>query len=48
MAKALEQAGKPVQTVVLKEEDHWLSRQATRIQMLQESIAFIEKNNPPN
>ena len=47
MAKALEKAGKPVQTVILKDEDHWLSREATRIQMLQEAVAFVEKNNPP-
>jgi dipeptidyl aminopeptidase/acylaminoacyl peptidase len=48
MAKALQKAGKPVQVVVLKEEDHWLSREATRVQALTETIAFIEKNNPPN
>jgi len=48
MAKALELAGKPVQSVVLKDEDHWLSHDATRIQMLKETLAFIEKNNPPS
>jgi hypothetical protein len=29
-------------------EDHYLSRSATRLQMLQSSIAFLEKHNPPD
>jgi dipeptidyl aminopeptidase/acylaminoacyl peptidase len=48
MAKALQKAGKPVQVVVLKEEDHWLSREPTRIQALQESVTFVLQHNPPN
>ncbi len=47
MAKALENAGKPVKLVVLKDEDHWLSRETTRLQALTETIAFVEKNDPP-
>jgi cephalosporin-C deacetylase-like acetyl esterase len=48
MADALRRAGKPVEMVELKSDDHWLSRGATRLQMLQATMAFIEKNNPPN
>jgi dipeptidyl aminopeptidase/acylaminoacyl peptidase len=48
MADALQRAGKPVELVVLKSDDHWLSRGATRLQMLQATMAFLEKNNPPN
>jgi dipeptidyl aminopeptidase/acylaminoacyl peptidase len=48
MADALRRAGKPVEFVTLKGEDHWLSRGQTRLQMLHASVAFLEKNNPPN
>ncbi len=46
MADALNKAGKPVELVALKSEDHWLSRGDTRLQMLTAVIAFLEKNNP--
>lgn len=48
MADALTAAGKPVELVTLAAEDHWLSRGATRIQMLQATVTFLEKANPPN
>jgi dipeptidyl aminopeptidase/acylaminoacyl peptidase len=48
MADALRKAGKPVEFVTLKREDHWLSQGETRLQMLQSVVAFLEKNNPPN
>ena len=48
MADALKKAGKPFQFVTLDGEDHWLSRGATRQKMLNETVAFVEKNNPPN
>jgi dipeptidyl aminopeptidase/acylaminoacyl peptidase len=48
MADALKGAGKPVEFVELKSDDHWLSRGATRLEMLQATMAFLEKNNPPN
>ena len=48
MRRALEKAGKPVEFVDLREEDHWLSREATRQQMLSAIVTFLEKNNPPN
>lgn len=48
MADALKRAGKPVELVTLPSEDHWLSRGATRLQMLTSVVDFLEKNNPPN
>jgi dipeptidyl aminopeptidase/acylaminoacyl peptidase len=48
MASALKRAGKPFELVTLKKEDHWLSRGATRLQMLQASMTFLKANNPPN
>ena len=46
MADALSAAHKPVQMVVLKDEDHRLSRSDTRQQMLEAAVGFIEANNP--
>lgn len=48
MQRALQKAGKPVELVTLNGEDHWLSRGATRLQMLRSAVAFVEKHNPPN
>jgi dipeptidyl aminopeptidase/acylaminoacyl peptidase len=48
MADAMKRAGKPVELVTLPSEDHWLSRGATRLQMLTSVVGFLEKNNPPN
>jgi acetyl esterase/lipase len=48
MADALKRAGKPVELVALKHEDHWLSHSATRLQMLQATSAFLRENNPPD
>jgi dienelactone hydrolase len=47
MASALEKAGKAVELVVLKGDDHWLSRGETRLQMLRSVVNFLEKHNPP-
>jgi dienelactone hydrolase len=47
METALKQAGKPVELVTLSSEDHALAREATRQQMLQATVTFLEKNNPP-
>lgn len=44
MRDALKQAGKPVEFVELKSEDHWLSRPASRTEMLERSLAFINKH----
>ncbi|HEY0746493.1 MAG TPA: S9 family peptidase [Steroidobacteraceae bacterium] len=48
MLSALKGAGKSVEMVTLKHEDHWLSRGETRLQMLQASVAFLRANNPPD
>jgi dipeptidyl aminopeptidase/acylaminoacyl peptidase len=48
MADALKKAGKPVELVIQKGGDHWLSNSDTRLQMLATTMAFVEKNNPPN
>ena len=48
MAAALRGAGKPVEVLQLANEDHWLSKASTRTQMLEASMAFVEKYNPPN
>jgi dienelactone hydrolase len=48
MWSALKRAGKSVEFVTLKHEDHWLSSGETRLQMLEASMAFLKKNNPPN
>ena len=47
MARALEKAGKPVKQVVLKNEDHGLSHEATRRQLLAELVEFVQQNDPP-
>jgi acetyl esterase/lipase len=46
MADALKDAGKPVELVELREEDHWLSRGATRRQMLEAAVGFVARHNP--
>ena len=48
MLAALKKAGRKVELVTLKKEDHWLSRGETRLQMLRSSVAFLEANNPPD
>lgn len=48
MYDALRSANKDAQLVTLKEEDHWLSRGATRLQMLEASVAFLRAHNPPD
>ncbi len=47
IAKALKHSGKPVEFVTLDKEDHYLSRSDTRLQMLQVSVEFLRKYNPP-
>lgn len=46
MAEALRKAGKPVELVTLKGEDHWLSNGETRTQMLAASARFLQTCNP--
>jgi dipeptidyl aminopeptidase/acylaminoacyl peptidase len=47
MADALKKAGQTPDLVILRHEDHWLSHGDTRLQMLQATMDFVEKNNPP-
>ncbi|MGZ3365794.1 MAG: alpha/beta hydrolase family protein [Caulobacteraceae bacterium] len=47
MESAMKGAGKSVEFLTLPGEDHWLSHDATRQQMLQATVTFLEKNNPP-
>lgn len=48
MLDALEDAHKTVELVVLREEDHWLSHEATRKQMLEATVSFVQRHNPAN
>jgi acetyl esterase/lipase len=48
IAKALKHAGRPAEFITLDKEDHYLSRSATRLQMLQSSVEFLRKYNPPD
>ncbi len=47
MEAALRAAGKPVELVVLPDEDHYLSRSATRLAMLEALMRFVTTHNPP-
>lgn len=48
MADALKDAKKPHELIALDGEDHWLSSSATRQQMLEAAVRFIERHNPPD
>ena len=48
MADALRDAGKPYEFLKLDGEDHWLSLAKTRKAMLEATVAFVEKHNPPD
>jgi dipeptidyl aminopeptidase/acylaminoacyl peptidase len=48
MESALKHAGKSVELVTMKHEDHWLSHGDTRLQMLEACVTFLKTNNPPN
>ena len=41
-------ANKPVQLIITEKEDHYLSREASRVSTLKAAVEFIEKNNPAN
>ena len=47
MRDALQKAGKPCDLVLLKDEDHYLSKEPTRIQTLDAMVTFLLKHNPP-
>jgi Dipeptidyl aminopeptidases/acylaminoacyl-peptidases len=48
MRNAMRAANKPVELIELPGEDHGLSFAPTRRQMLNATIAFLERHNPPN
>jgi dipeptidyl aminopeptidase/acylaminoacyl peptidase len=48
MLNAMTNAGKPVQLITTKGEDHWLSHEDTRIQTLTAALDFVQKHNPPD
>lgn len=48
MQKALANAGKPAEFVLMNGEDHWLSSGPTRQAMLNAVVAFVQKHNPAN
>lgn len=48
MLSALKRAGKPVELITLRHEDHRLTRSETRLQMLQAIVDFLKANNPPD
>lgn len=47
MRRALLAARKPVELIELPGADHQLSRESTRIAMLESALAFVLKHNPP-
>ncbi len=47
MEKALKAAGKPVEFVTYKGQDHWETIGSARIEMMKAAMAFLEKHNPP-
>jgi dipeptidyl aminopeptidase/acylaminoacyl peptidase len=48
MDRALRRANKQVEYVTMDKEDHFLSHEKTRVEMLKAAVAFVEKYNPPN
>jgi dipeptidyl aminopeptidase/acylaminoacyl peptidase len=46
MASAMKAAGKPVEFVTLVDENHYLTKSATRTQTLEALQAFLAKNLP--
>jgi dipeptidyl aminopeptidase/acylaminoacyl peptidase len=48
MFDALRHEKKDIEFVTLRNEDHWLSRSETRLQMLEACVAFLRAHNPPD
>jgi dipeptidyl aminopeptidase/acylaminoacyl peptidase len=46
MEKALKAAGKPVEFLTLKGQDHWETVSTARIQMMETILRFLSKHNP--
>jgi dipeptidyl aminopeptidase/acylaminoacyl peptidase len=45
---ALRAAGRSVELIPLRAEDHYLSREPTRMQAMAAAVTFLERHNPPN
>ena len=48
MYDALHAAHKDTRLILLPNEDHWLSRSETRLQMLRSAVDFLREHNPPD
>ena len=48
MVSALKHVDKPFEYVIMKGEDHFLSREETRVTMLKAAVDFVKRNNPPD
>ncbi|MBW8880082.1 MAG: S9 family peptidase [Asticcacaulis sp.] len=46
MEKALKAAGKPVEFVTYKGQDHWETVGSARIEMMKQALAFLDRYNP--
>jgi dipeptidyl aminopeptidase/acylaminoacyl peptidase len=48
LADLMKRAGKSVELIELDGADHWMLDAATRTAVLESSVAFVERHNPPN
>jgi len=46
MESALKRAGKPVEFITYKGQDHWETVGSSRIEMMKAALAFLDKHNP--
>jgi len=46
MESALKRAGKPVEFITYKGQDHWETVGSSRIEMMKTALAFLDKHNP--
>ncbi|MGZ3298000.1 MAG: alpha/beta hydrolase family protein, partial [Asticcacaulis sp.] len=46
MERALKEAGKPVEFITYKGQDHWETMTSSRVAMMQSAMDFIGKHNP--
>ncbi|MBP2160935.1 MULTISPECIES: S9 family peptidase [Asticcacaulis] len=46
MDKALKAAGKPVEFITYKGQDHWETRGTARVAMMEAALSFLQKHNP--
>jgi len=46
MESALKSAGKPVEFITYKGQDHWETVGSSRVEMMKSALAFLQKHNP--